>query len=49
MNSLWTTMGLNMLSLCILVALSLTFIKRNAAAKRGEIIIENAAGFHYTI
>jgi hypothetical protein len=46
---LWTTMALNMGSIAVLAVLSTIFKKQNRRANAGEIEIEGAQGFLYTI
>jgi hypothetical protein len=46
---LWTTIALNIGSLVVLTILTLIFKKQNKRAERGEIEIEGAPGFLYTI
>ncbi|GAA5881185.1 hypothetical protein JCM16303_004834 [Sporobolomyces ruberrimus] len=46
---LWATIGCQLAILCILAALSFYFRIRNGQAERGERVIENGAGFRYTL
>lgn len=46
---LWTTMALNIVSLVVLALMSLVFKKQNRRAEAGEIEIEGAPGFLYTL
>lgn len=46
---LWTTMALNIGSLAVLTLMSLIFKKQNRRAEAGEIEIEGAPGFLYTL
>jgi hypothetical protein len=48
-TGLWVTLALNIGSIFVLAILSLTFKRQNKKAERGEVIIENAQGFLYTL
>lgn len=46
---LWTTIGLNLMTIGFCVFMSLYFKKENAKADQGRTVLEGSAKFRYTI